>query len=223
MRKFLFVTTTIAAASLLTATGSAFAQVYVAADPHGLEASGQEGNVIDTTTADSRVDEPMVEPYLPRATGQAQLPTEDVVGDTAPHPLFIDLAEEERPVPQVAAAPEPQMPDPESLRDKIYFEFDKATLTPQGQAKVDELAATMRTWDLQEVDVAGFADRSGSVSYNEDLSRRRAETVATALRAHGLNPTVLDTQWYGENRPAVPTADGVREQANRRVEVDANE
>ncbi len=232
MRKFLLYTS--AAAGMLAVTGAAQAQLYVNGDQPVLIAetpaeattmapSGPEVDVYDTTTADPRVSEAMVEPYLPQVHGgQPQWPTEDVVGDTAPHPLFIEIAERPEPAPQVAATPEPA-PEPEALRSKIYFEFDEATLTPEGRAKVDELVAVMRNWDLDDVEIAGHADRSGPRAYNEDLSRARAQTVADAFTAQGMNPVILETEWYGERRPAVPTADGVRLQENRRVEVEAVE
>lgn len=222
MRKFLLVTTAAAATGMLAVGGAAQAQTYVAANPDGLEAMGPEVDVIDTTTADERVTREMAEPYLPVLDrGRPQWEAANVVGDAAPHPMFIDIRE--KPVPQQAAAPEPQAPDPESLHETIYFEFDEADLTPQARAKVDELAQVMNSWDLQDVEVTGHTDRAGPSGYNMQLSEARADTVAGALRAQGLNPVVLEEEWYGERRPAVQTGDGVRLQANRRVEVQAVE
>lgn len=224
MRKFLLVTTAAAATGLMALGGQAQAQTYVAANPHGLEAMGPEVDVIDTTTADERVTRDMAEPYLPALDrGRPQWEAANVVGDGAPHPLFIDIREKAEPVPQQAAVPEPQAPDPESLHETVYFEFDESTLTPQARAKVDELAQVMNTWNLRNVEVSGHTDLAGPDGYNMQLSEDRAETVASALRAQGLNPTILDQDWYGERRPAVPTEDGVRLQANRRVEVQAVE
>jgi outer membrane protein OmpA-like peptidoglycan-associated protein len=67
--------------------------------------------------------------------------------------------------------------------------------------------------------VEGHADRSGPESYNLALSQRRAEAVAAALRARGVPGDAMSLQAFGETRPRVPTADGVREPQNRRVEI----
>lgn len=233
MRKFLLVTTAAVATSLLLGSGPAAAESYITAKPalaanttdYGsgrYEVTGEESGAISTTTADPRITEPMVEHALPIVNGQQDWSAQDVVGDTAPHPLFTNLAERApAPMPQQAAVP--PAPDPESLTEEIYFDFDRATLTPEGEAKIDRLAAVMRDWDLRDVNVAGHADRSGPPDYNEALSQRRAQAVADALTVRGLNPVVMDTEWYGESRPAVETPDGQRLEANRRVEVQAVE
>jgi OOP family OmpA-OmpF porin len=51
------------------------------------------------------------------------------------------------------------------------------------------------------------------------LSLRRADTVREALIAGGIDANTITVAGRGESEPAVPTADGVREQANRRVEI----
>ena len=65
----------------------------------------------------------------------------------------------------------------------------------------------------------GHADRSGSDAYNVELSRRRAEAVASLLASAGIPRASITTDARGEEQPRVPTADGVREPQNRRVEI----
>jgi OmpA-OmpF porin, OOP family len=67
--------------------------------------------------------------------------------------------------------------------------------------------------------VAGHADRSGSPQYNQRLSQRRADVVAAELVRQGVNRSDIGITAYGESRPLVATADGVREPQNRRVEI----
>jgi len=67
--------------------------------------------------------------------------------------------------------------------------------------------------------LAGHADRSGSDAYNVALSQRRADSVKGYLSAHAIPAGVISTEAFGESRPRVATADGVREVQNRRVEV----
>jgi outer membrane protein OmpA-like peptidoglycan-associated protein len=69
------------------------------------------------------------------------------------------------------------------------------------------------------IEVSGHADRSGSDAYNQALSMRRAEAVAAELTRRGVPRTEMVIQAFGESRPLVPTADGVREPQNRRVEI----
>jgi len=67
--------------------------------------------------------------------------------------------------------------------------------------------------------IAGHTDRSGSDQYNMGLSQRRADAVRAYLAGHGIPDGVMTTQAFGESRPLVETADGVREPQNRRVEI----
>jgi len=106
----------------------------------------------------------------------------------------------------------------------VYFDHDSSQLRPEG---VDKLAGLARRLDDDReivVTVTGHADRSGPTDYNEALSAKRADTVTDAVMALGLTPAEideLDVEAKGETAPAVPTPDGVREQANRRVEIQA--
>ncbi|MCH2396367.1 OmpA family protein, partial [Oceanibaculum sp.] len=65
----------------------------------------------------------------------------------------------------------------------------------------------------------GHADRSGPAADNMALSQRRASSVQTALTADGVTAGQISSEARGETDPLVPTADGVREPQNRRVEI----
>jgi len=67
--------------------------------------------------------------------------------------------------------------------------------------------------------LAGHADRSGSDEYNIALSQRRANNVGRYLEGRGVAAGSISTEAFGESRPLVDTADGVREPQNRRVEI----
>ncbi|MFN5824392.1 MAG: OmpA family protein, partial [Sphingomonadales bacterium] len=60
---------------------------------------------------------------------------------------------------------------------------------------------------------------SGSDRYNVGLSQRRNATVRAYLESKGVPGGVIATEAFGESKPLVDTADGVREAQNRRVEV----
>ena len=67
--------------------------------------------------------------------------------------------------------------------------------------------------------LAGHTDSSGSPRYNLSLSTRRDTEVQGYLTGHGVSAGAISSQAYGETSQRVPTADGVREVQNRRVEI----
>ena len=67
--------------------------------------------------------------------------------------------------------------------------------------------------------LAGHTDRSGSVAYNIGLAERRNASVTEYLASRGIPEMRIASEAFGESQPRVPTADGVRELQNRRVEV----
>jgi outer membrane protein OmpA-like peptidoglycan-associated protein len=118
------------------------------------------------------------------------------------------------------AAPAPAMaPAPVARKFIVFFDFDKATLTPDAQKVVDAAAAAYKQGGSPKVQLAGYTDLSGTPSYNLKLSQRRADAVSAALVKDGVPKSQIDSKAFGEGNPRVPTADGVREPQNRRVEI----
>lgn len=117
------------------------------------------------------------------------------------------------PPPPVAAAP---APPPLFL---VFFAFDKATLTPEGAKVVEQAAAAYKAAGAARISVSGYTDLAGTAAYNLALSRRRADTVRRYLLKLGVPAAAIDEKWFGKTNPRVPTADGVREPQNRRVEI----
>lgn len=101
----------------------------------------------------------------------------------------------------------------------VYFDFDSVSVDDNGMAMIDRAIATAARYELNEFSVTGHTDRAGSEDYNARLSLRRAEAVAAILRARGVGADEIFIAGRGESENAVPTADGVREQQNRRVEI----
>jgi outer membrane protein OmpA-like peptidoglycan-associated protein len=101
----------------------------------------------------------------------------------------------------------------------VFFAWDQADLTPVTQAVLAQVVADYARGQPTRVVIAGHADRSGTEAYNLALSEQRAQNVARALTARGVPPSALDVQWFGESKPRISTADGVREPQNRRVEI----
>jgi OmpA-OmpF porin, OOP family len=101
----------------------------------------------------------------------------------------------------------------------VFFAWDQADLTPVTQTVLAQVVADYARSQPTRVVIAGHADRSGTDAYNLALSEQRAQNVARALAARGVPQSALDVQGFGESRPRIPTADGVREPQNRRVEI----
>lgn len=101
----------------------------------------------------------------------------------------------------------------------MFFDWDKADLTDRAKQIVAEAAQASTRVQYTRIDVNGYTDRSGSAQYNQKLSVKRAENVAAELVRDGVPKNVIDIQGFGETHPLVPTADGVREPQNRRVEI----
>jgi outer membrane protein OmpA-like peptidoglycan-associated protein len=101
----------------------------------------------------------------------------------------------------------------------VFFDWDMDEITPQAAAILDNAAAAYASTGMARVVLAGHADRSGAADYNVGLSQRRANNVATYLEGRGVPRGSISTEAFGESRPLVETADGVREPQNRRVEI----
>jgi OOP family OmpA-OmpF porin len=101
----------------------------------------------------------------------------------------------------------------------VFFDWDKSAITPEASSILDNAAQAYATTGQASVQLAGHTDKSGSDSYNVGLSQRRADSVKAYLTSKGVPETALATEAFGESRPLVDTADGVREPQNRRVEI----
>ena len=104
-------------------------------------------------------------------------------------------------------------------RYRVFFELDRADLTSDARQVIGEAAQEYQRTGAARVSLAGHADRSASEAYNLQLSERRVEAVRRELMRQGVPDANITTTALGESSPLVPTADGVREPRNRRVEI----
>ena len=101
----------------------------------------------------------------------------------------------------------------------VFFAWNQADISPVTMQVLQQVATDYKAGKISRVVIAGHADRSGSPAYNMRLSERRARVAAAELVSLGVPAEIMKIEWFGETRPRVPTADGVREAQNRRVEV----
>ena len=113
-----------------------------------------------------------------------------------------------------------------TLAADVLFEFNRARLTSRSGQRIEQVADEIRRAAPAAVEVEGHTDSRGSNSYNLVLSRRRAQSVRSALlRALGRDAPRLMATGRGESRPAAANArpdgsDNPRGRArNRRVEI----
>jgi len=141
----------------------------------------------------------------------------------APEPEPVVPTPEPTPAPVYTPPPAPA-PAPEVLQCTpgpyiVFFDWDKSDITPEAASILDNAVSNYQNCGNSQVMLAGHADRSGSASYNVGLSQRRADEVKKYLSGRGISDGVISTEAFGESRPRVETADGVRELQNRRVEI----
>ena len=102
---------------------------------------------------------------------------------------------------------------------EVLFAFDRSDLDAEARSTVDQAVADYQQTGAASLAVEGHTDTSGSDGYNLALSQRRAAAVRDALVARGVPADDIRTDAVGENDLAVPTGDGVRLEANRRVTI----
>lgn len=114
----------------------------------------------------------------------------------------------------VAAKPVAPMAAPEKFL--VFFDFAKSNLTTDAK---NTIAKAAKATGPARLIVVGHTDRAGPEDYNLRLSKRRADAVKAELVRLGVPANQITAEGRGEADPLVPTADGVREAQNRRVEI----
>ncbi len=101
----------------------------------------------------------------------------------------------------------------------VFFDWDKADLTPRARQIIADAAQASTRVATTRIEVGGHADRTGTAQYNQQLSMRRAQNVAAELVRLGVARNAIDINAFGDTRPLVATGPNTREPQNRRVEI----
>jgi outer membrane protein OmpA-like peptidoglycan-associated protein len=109
---------------------------------------------------------------------------------------------------QAAAAPAPMM---------IFFDSGRQEIRREWDSVLDQAAKAAAGGT--RLRITGHSDRPGSAAVNRRFALARAQVVADALIARGVQRSALTIESNGEDAPFIPTADGVREIQNRRVDI----
>lgn len=125
------------------------------------------------------------------------------------------------------APPAPMVPPPppapaavcNTTNFLVFFDWDSAEITPEAATTLDSAIAGLADCSTVSLTLGGFTDTSGSDNYNMGLAGRRNDTVRSYLTSRGVAADAISSSAFGETNLRVPTADGVRELQNRRVEI----
>ena len=101
----------------------------------------------------------------------------------------------------------------------VLFDTNKSDLKAGGVRNVQKLADLLKEYPQRTVLVEGFTDSTGSSSYNQELSERRAGAVRTALQDTGVSRSRISDRGYGQTFPVANNGTAEGRQLNRRVEI----
>ena len=106
-----------------------------------------------------------------------------------------------------------------TLANEVSFDFDSAAVKPAFRPTMQKLADVLGKYDRNQVTIVGHTDSTGSDSYNERLSLRRAESVMQELSGLGVPRSRMSALGRGESEPRATNATEAGRQLNRRVEI----
>lgn len=101
----------------------------------------------------------------------------------------------------------------------LTFDYDSAIVKPQFRETLNQVATTLAEYNQTFVDVIGHTDADGSNEYNQALSERRADAVASYLATQGVVRQRIATQGLGEGAPVAANTSDEGKAQNRRVEI----
>ena len=120
------------------------------------------------------------------------------------------------PAPPAPPPPPPPAPPPQFI---VFFGLDSAVLVPEAQRVVADAAQAAKEFGAASLSIVGHTDSSGSTTYNQRLSERRAAAVREALTQSGIPADKISASGQGEGDLIVRTGDGVKEPQNRRATI----
>jgi OOP family OmpA-OmpF porin len=145
-----------------------------------------------------------------------------VMATATPVPLpspRVEAPPSAEPPPTVIAEREP-VSEKVTLDTDTYFDFDKAVLKEEGRGRLIELATRLSGMTVEVIVAVGHTDSTGTESYNQKLSERRAQAVKEFLLSQALPADRMYSQGKGESQPLASNANRQGRAENRRVEVE---
>ncbi len=106
-----------------------------------------------------------------------------------------------------------------NMPGNVTFATNSSALEPGFYDVLNSVTKVLNEFDQTVVEVAGHTDSTGTDSYNQALSERRANSVAQYLQAQGIMQQRMITVGMGESRPVADNGSAAGRQLNRRVEI----
>lgn len=106
-----------------------------------------------------------------------------------------------------------------TLPETVLFDYNAADVKPGAAATLDKVAKLLAYYDKVKIGVNGHTDNTGEAAYNLDLSKRRAQAVADALKGKGVAASRMTVEGFGVTKPVASNNDDAGKAKNRRVEI----
>ena len=101
----------------------------------------------------------------------------------------------------------------------MYFKSESYVPIRTSLESLPKIMEAIQSRKSQDISVVGHTDSLGTADYNINLSLRRAKRVAEILISEGVDPSIIEIDYFGKEKPLIETPDGVPEPRNRRVEI----
>ena len=106
-----------------------------------------------------------------------------------------------------------------NFKSDLLFDTNSSVLKTGGYNEINRVARVLNEYPQTTIRIAGHTDSTGSESYNQQLSERRAESVKQALASQGVNPARMNAVGFGESQPIADNSTEAGRQLNRRVTI----
>lgn len=106
-----------------------------------------------------------------------------------------------------------------NMPSSVTFDTDASDLQTPARQALNDVNAVLRAYPETRITVAGYTDSTGSDAYNQTLSERRAQSVATYLEEGSVQASRIDAVGYGERNPVASNDSDTGRAQNRRVEI----
>ena len=107
--------------------------------------------------------------------------------------------------------------------DRLLFDTGQATLKPESQEQLSNVAAILKAYPKAKARIGGYTDNTGDAAANLKLSEARANNVVAELTKLGVDPSRLDAKGYGEEHPVADNSTEEGRQKNRRISLHITE
>jgi outer membrane protein OmpA-like peptidoglycan-associated protein len=106
-----------------------------------------------------------------------------------------------------------------ALSSKVLFDVESDALKPDTRASIEHTGQALLSVQITRLRVEGYTDSTGTIAHNNELSQRRAASVAAALGTSGLSGGHIDAHGLGQSHPVADNTTEAGRAENRRVAI----